>query len=264
MPTSTADALTNYYMVPEDLPLLDLLRFIPVIGNPLADLLQPDMSVLVNYGYGSIQDGWSPGYADVPSPMGLFPTDVNLGDVFTALVNGIPQGITAAIKDLEDPANYQVISSILDNPLTNQLISIAHTMGFTDATNLQSLLNIPSLLGVAQTALSEFANFPVSDATLLSSPTDLINDLSATLSADYATLLPVADTVTALLTSLPSYDINLFTDQLEAGNLLGAVGDPIAADLALVPFAIGYGAAAPILEAVGGTLLNLVDLIPGL
>jgi hypothetical protein len=42
------------------------------------------------------------------------------------------------------------------------------------------------------------------------------------------------------------------------------VGDPIAADIALVPFAIGYGAAAPILEAVGGTLLNLVDLIPGL
>ena len=75
--------------------------------------------------------------------------------------------------------------------------------------------------------------------------------------------MPVANTVTALLTSLPSYDINLFTDQLEAGNLLGAVGDPISADIALVPFAIGCGAAAPILEAVGGTLLNLVDLIPG-
>ena len=100
LPTSTADTLTNYYMVPEDLPLLDPLRLIPVIGNPLADLLQPDMSVLVNLGYGSIQDGWSPGDADVPSPMGLFPTDVNLSDVFTALVNGIPQGITAAIKDL--------------------------------------------------------------------------------------------------------------------------------------------------------------------
>src|ERR1700722_1880661 len=160
--------------------------------------------------------------------MGLLPTDVNLGDVFSALVNGIPQGITAAINDLEDPANYQVISSILDNPITNQLIGIAHTMGFTDATDLQSLLNIPSLLGGAQTALSSFDNFPISDATLLSS------------------------------------DLNLFTDQLEAGNLLGAVGDPIAADLALVPFAFGYGAAAPVLEAAAGTLINLVDLIPGL
>ncbi len=69
---------------------------------------------------------------------------------------------------------------------------------------------------MAQTALSDFANFPVSDATLLSSPTDLLNDLSATLSADYATLVPVADTVDALLTSLPAYDLNLFTDQLDA------------------------------------------------
>ncbi len=264
LPTSTADTLTNYYMVPEDLPLLDPLRLIPIIGNPLADLLQPDMSVLVNYGYGSIDDGWSPGDADVASPMGLLPTDVNLSDVVAALVNGIPQGITAAIKDLEDPADYQVISSILDNPITNQLISIAHTQGFTDATNLQSLLNIPALLGVAQNALSGFDNFPISDATLLSSPTDLLDDLSATVSTDYATLVPVADTVNALLTSLPSYDVSLFTDQLEAGNLLGAIGDPIAADLALVPFAIGYGAAAPILEAAAGTLINLVDLIPGL
>jgi hypothetical protein len=69
------------------------------------------------------------------------------------------------------------------------------------------------------------------------------------LSADYATLVPVADTVNALLTSLPAYDLNLFTDQLEAGNPLAAVGDPIAADLALVPFAFGYGAAATVLEA---------------
>jgi hypothetical protein len=137
-------------------------------------------------------------------------------------------------------------------------------MGFTDATDLQSMLNLPALLDVAQNALSEFDHFPISHATLLSSPTDLINDLSGTLSADYAALLPVADTVNALLTSLPTYDFNLFTNQLEAGNLLGAIGDPIVADIALVPFAFGYGAAAPVLEATAGTLINLVDLIPGL
>jgi hypothetical protein len=264
LPTSSADVLTNYYMVPEALPLLEPLRFIPVIGNPLADLLQPDMSVLVNIGYGSITDGWSTGYADVPSPFGLLPSDLNWGDVLTALINGIPQGITAAIKDLQDPANYNIASSILDNPLTNQLIGIAHTMGFTDATDLQQLLNISSLLSLAQNALSEFVSFPVSTATLLSSPTAIINDVSATLSADYATLLPTADTITALLTSLPSYDLSLFVDQLEAGNLVTAIGDPIAADIALAPFALGFGALAPILEAAGGTLLNLVDLIPGL
>jgi hypothetical protein len=83
------------------------------------------------------------------------------------------------------------------------------------------------------------------------------------LSADYSTLVPVTDTVNALLTSLPAYDLNLYTDQLEAGNLLAAVGDPIAADLALVPFAFGCGAAAPVLEAAAGTPINLVDLIAG-
>ncbi len=115
LPTSTTDTLTNYYIIPEDLPLLEPLRSIPVIGNPLADLLQPDMSVLVNLGYGSIEDGWSPGFADVPSPFGLFPTDLNWSDVLTALVSGIPQGINAAIQDLENPANYQVDNTLIES-----------------------------------------------------------------------------------------------------------------------------------------------------
>jgi hypothetical protein len=271
LPTSAADTLTNYYMIPETLPLLDFLRFLPVIGNPLADLLQPDMSVLVNLGYGSITDGWDPGPADMATPFELFPTNLNWGDVLTALANGVPQGITAALHDLQDPADYQIISSILDNPLTNQLIDVGHIVGFTDATNLTQLLDypslhdaIPNLLGVAQNALAGFANFPISHATLLSSPTDLINDLSATLSYDYSTLLPIADSVNTLLTTLPAYDLSLFIDGLQAGNLLAAIGDPIAADLALAPFGLGFAAIAPPVEALAGTLINLVDLIPGL
>ena len=264
LPTSAADTLTNYYIIPENLPLLDPLRFIPVVGNPLADLLQPDMSVLVNLGYGSIYDGWSPGYADVPTPFGLFPTNLNWGDVLTALVNGIPHGITAAIDDLQNPANYQITQSILDNPLTTQFIDLANMMGFTDATSLSSLLNLPSLLELARNGLSKFANFPVSNATLLSSPTDIVNDLRGTLSADYATLLPIADTINALLTSVPAYDASLFVTELQAGNLLDAIGDPIVADVVVIPTLIGYGAVEPIETALGGTLLNLVDLIPGI
>jgi hypothetical protein len=270
LPTSATDTLTNYYMIPEDLPLLDILRFIPVIGNPLADLLQPDLSVLVNLGYGSITDGWSQAPADVPTPFGLFPTDLNWSEVLTALANGVPQGITAAINDLQDPADYQIIPSILDNPLTTQLIGVAHALGFTDATNLTQMLDypslqdaIPNLLGVAQNALGTFANFPISDATLLSPPTDIINDLSNTLSYDYSSLLPLADAANALLTNIPAYDASIFVDQLQAGNLLDAVGDPIAADLVLVPLTIGFGAANAI-EAVAGSLINLVDLIPGI
>ncbi len=60
---------------------------------------------------------------------------------------------------------------------------------------------------------------------------------------------------------MPAYDASLFVDQLEAGNLLGAIGDPIAADVALIPFAIFLGA-GPITDAVEGTLLNIANLIP--
>ena len=43
--------MTNYYEIPvTTLPLLDPLQLIPFIGNPLADLLNPDLSVLVNLG----------------------------------------------------------------------------------------------------------------------------------------------------------------------------------------------------------------------
>jgi hypothetical protein len=140
------------------------------------------MTVLVNLGYGSITDGWSQGPANVLTPFDPFPSDLNWSDVLTALVNGVPQGIQAAIADLESPDNYQ-IPSLLDNP------------------------------------------------TL-------------------APLLPIEDTINALTTALPAFDASLFTDQLEAGNLLGAIGDPIAADVALI------------VDAVEGTLLNIVDLIP--
>jgi hypothetical protein len=269
LPT-TGDTMTNYYMIPQDLPLLDIFRFIPVIGNPLADLLQPDLAVLVNVGYGSITEGWSQGPANVFTPFSLLPPVDVLAQVPQALVNGVPQGITAAIGDLQDPANYQIIPFILDNPMTNQLIDVAHLLGFTDATNLTQLLDypslhdaIPNLLGVAQEALAGFANFPISHASLLSSPTDLINDLSGTASYDYSSLLPVADAVNALLTSLPAYDASVFAAELQAGDPLAAIGDPIAADLVLIPAGIVFGVANAV-EAVGGTLVNLVDLIPGI
>jgi hypothetical protein len=251
---TTGDALTNYYVIPvENLPLLDPLRLLPVVGNPLADLLQPDMKVLVNLGYGSITDGWSQGPANVPTPFELFPTNLNWGDVLTALENGAQQGIQAAIGDLKNPDNYQ-ITPLLDNPSLSALVDAAYTSGLIDT--LQ-----PTPLALTQAELSA-ARFPVSDATLLlSPPTDLVNDFTSTVSADYAALLPIADTVNALTTTLPAYDATLFVDQLEAGNLLGAIGDPIAPDFGLVPFSIVLGA-GPIADAVEGTLLNLVNLIP--
>jgi hypothetical protein len=207
--------------------------------------------VLVDLGYGSITDGWSQGPANVPTPFELFPTDIDWHDVATALVNGVSQGIQAAITDLENPDNYQ-IPSLLDNPTLAALVDAAYTSGLIDTLQPTSQELTQALLG---------GSFPLSDATLLSPPADIVDDLSATLSADYAALLPIADTVNALTTSLPAFDVNVFVDQLEAGNLLGAIGDPIAADVALVPFALFLGL-GPIADAVEGTLLNISGLIP--
>jgi hypothetical protein len=209
------------------------------------------MKVLVDLGYGSITDGWSQGPANVPTPFELFPTDINWHDVATALVNGVSQGIQAAVTDLENPDNYQ-IPSLLDNPTLAALVDAAYTSGLIDTLQPTSQELTQALLG---------GSFPLSDATLLSPPADIVDDLSATLSADYSALLPIADTVNALTTSLPAFDVNVFVDQLEAGNLLGAIGDPIAADVALVPFALFLGL-GPIADAVEGTLLNISGLIP--
>ncbi|MGH3564407.1 MAG: PE-PPE domain-containing protein, partial [Mycobacterium sp.] len=205
-----ADCLTNYYMIPaQTLPLLFPLQFIPFVGQPLYDLLEPDMRILVNLGYGNIENGWDPGPANVAAPYGLFPTDLNWDDVVTALGNGLQQGITDAIQQLLNPDNYNP-SAILDNPLLSQLITALHALGFTDATDISQLLNLPSLLELARNSISSSIGFPVPDVSLFSSsPTEIINALTATFSADYATLLPLADTINWMLTSVPAYDLSI-------------------------------------------------------
>jgi hypothetical protein len=85
---------TYYERLTQDLPLLWPLRMLPApFGNALADLLQPDLRVLVDMGYGSGE------YANLPTPASLF----ELPDPFTivpALANGAIQGPQAALVDL--------------------------------------------------------------------------------------------------------------------------------------------------------------------
>ncbi|HZE15706.1 MAG TPA: PE-PPE domain-containing protein, partial [Mycobacterium sp.] len=76
----------------QNLPLLDPLRQIPVVGNPLAELVQPDFRVIVDLGYGD-------GYANVPTPAGLFHF-VNPLTVGSELLTGAQQGVVAALVDI--------------------------------------------------------------------------------------------------------------------------------------------------------------------
>jgi PE-PPE domain len=241
----TGEGLTDYYMIPNDnLPILEPLLLIPGIGQPLYDLLEPDTRILVNLGYGSITEGWNQGPANVPTTFGLFP-DINQTQLSDALSNGWQQGITDAINDIQNPISYQdQIAPLL--PFANAL----YTHGFAPEN--------PSFTDVID-GLIKLGGFPVSDVTLSSPPADIIDDFSATLSNEYSATLPFVDAINVLLTSLPAYDANIVTDQLDAGNYLGAVLDPIAADTALVPYDLILGVVQPLFATLG-TAVNVAEL----
>jgi hypothetical protein len=197
--------------------------------------------VLVNLGYGSITNGWSPGPANVPTPFGLFPTDINPVDVLTALAKGIPQGVTNALNDLKTPQLFDLSS-------LSGFLAGFNTFGFTPS-------NSPSLLQLLA-GFTAFGNGGVP----ISTTGGIANTLTSVVAQDIAVVKPFADTAFALGVSLPQYDAELFASQLRAGHLLNAVGMPIAADVALVPYALIVGAAFPIVGAAATTVTQLAEL----
>ncbi|BBZ50075.1 PE-PPE domain-containing protein [Mycobacterium heidelbergense] len=226
---TVGNPLTQYFILPtQNLPLLDPLRAIPVIGNPVADLVQPDLKVLVDLGYGSTTQGWSPGAPNVPTPFGVIPP-VSPGAVLAALAGGTQQGIGAFTGDIN--AGIAGIPS-LSPP---SLASIAGSIGTGGAYSLPA--------GLAS-ALSSPDSFIASLQSANSRITDALTDAGSTA---YATLLPTADIATALFTSAPSYDANLFLDGVQqvingdpTGGLTYAFGAPVAADVALATLAGGF------------------------
>jgi hypothetical protein len=211
-----ADSLTNYYIIPtDDLPLLDPVREIPVIGNPLADLLQPDLTYLVNLGYGDPLYGWSTSAADVATPFGLFPSLSDFEMMPGLLVSGTEEGIENFIGDFTGTG---------PNPVDLSLGSLTSL--------LESSSGTTSALPDLSTALAALASDPALPLT------DFANALSTVASAAYGTLLPTADIADALVTSIPAYDASLFLDNLS--DPVNAIGLPIAADMALVPLMASF------------------------
>jgi PE-PPE domain len=197
----TADSLTNYYMIDETAPLVSLLP------TQLQELLGPDLTYLINLGYGDGSLGYSvtaDSPANVDTPFGLFP-DVSLSTVLSTLATDTEQGFQNLMSGT-DP-----YSAALD-PATSS------------ATSLPDLLS----------ALSADAANPAATFT------DLVNAISSAASTAYSTLLPLADIANALLTSAPAYELGLFTTNLASGDLLDALGLPIAADTALNTLAAGF------------------------
>ncbi|MBS9535249.1 PE-PPE domain-containing protein [Mycobacterium sp. M1] len=95
LPTSAADINTDYFLIPtQDLPLLAGWRTIPGIGNAMADLIQPDLRVLVDLGYDRSGD------ADVVTPGTFTVPNIDWDTVMHNLELGAQQGYTAFLIDL--------------------------------------------------------------------------------------------------------------------------------------------------------------------
>jgi hypothetical protein len=237
LPTS-GPTTTTYYMIPAtSLPLLNPMRGIPFIGNPLADLLQPDLTYLVNLGYGDPRYGWSTGPANVPTPAGLLPPVSSFEMLPGLLASGAQQGFHDFIGDFmgtgPNPVTLPTVSSLtslLQNPssLTSSLTSL-----YSPAAATSPISSIASLIPKLTALVSD-------PAALESALLHLPNAISQVVAYPYTVLLPTADVLNAAVISIPSYDVTLFLDGiLQAVNgqpvqgLINAVGQPIASDVAL-------------------------------
>jgi PE-PPE domain/PE family len=217
---------TTFYMIPtQNLPLLDPVRFIPYVGNPIADLVQPVLTPLVNWGYGNPDFGWSTGPANVTTPFGFLPPLSDTAALGPALVSGIHQGIGAAIGDLytEGPPQLPSLQGISE--------------ALTSPSSAPGTLALPTGPPTITDILSG----------LQTANTQIVDAASTGFSTAYSTLLPTADLTTAALVSLPSYDFNLFltgVTQMVNGQpldgLINAIGYPIAANVALLPLIGGF------------------------
>lgn len=221
--------MSTYGMITvPNLPLLDPLRVIPYVGNPLADLLQGPLAPLVNWGYGDPAHGYSTGPANVPTPFGLLPPLSATTALGPAVVSGTQQGIVAAYSDF----HAEGLPSLPALPVS--VISQALPSGPPAITTLPPPTSpasaITDILSILEAANST-----------------IVGGLTNAFSAAGATLLPTADFATAIAFSLPSYDVNLFLNGItQAVNgqpltgLANAIGDPIIANLISLPM-LGLG-----------------------
>jgi hypothetical protein len=119
-------------MIPsQTLPILDPVLLMPVVGQPLYDLLEPDTSILVNLGYGSLTDGWNQGPADSVTTVNWGLPDLDWNQVVSALDTGAQQGWAAFTADLSNPATYQM-GPLVDSPALTPLISAEYGAGLID------------------------------------------------------------------------------------------------------------------------------------
>lgn len=213
---------TQYFVVPtENLPILSPLRAIPIIGHPLAALIEPDMRVIVNLGYGSTTHGWSPDPPNVPTGFGVIPP-VPPGEIISALAQGTQLGINDFAHELSliDASDFTALIPTFDTAGLNKVMLGAQYSMASPQNFVQSLLNANLKLGYTTSAVAASA---------------------------YSTLQPTADILNAAVTAIPAYNIDLFGDGIlqalngdPVGGLTNAFGKPLAATVGLGVLMAGF------------------------
>jgi hypothetical protein len=227
---------TQYYMIPtEHLPLLNLVRDIPIVGTPIADLVEPDLRVIVNLGYGDPNYGYSTSPANVPTPFGLFP-HVDQSVIINDLVAGAQQGANTFANDIGTGGLASLpglsLSGSLSGPSLSSLVQTANSLSLPAPSTVLSPASLHGYIDALQSANTNFAN-------------TITNGISKTTSF----LLPATDIAIAVAIAMPTYDLHLFLDGIQQAiggdpvGLINAIGYPIAADTALI-----WVAALPIVE----------------
>lgn len=223
LPT-TSPTQRYLFMPTENLPLLEPLRLIPLIGAPIADLIQPVLKVIVDLGYGDPAHGFASAVqpdANVVVPFGLFP-EVSPLEVLSRLVSGIGEGVSDFAAAFGPQGSLaREISAIA---LAVQSFSLP-TVSFALPTPSQFINDVQNAI----TAIADQVSFAIAGL--------------------YAALLPTADILNAFLISLPAYSVNLVLAGIEqmisgepVAGLINAIGLPIAANVGLIATASLVGA----------------------
>lgn len=223
LPTTagTEDSQEYYLIKTPNLPLLAPLRAIPLIGTPLADLIQPALKVIVDLGYAD----WAHGFGDkadqppanVLLEFGVFP-DVSPLEVISKLIAGVQQGVQDFVADL-----------LPGGSVSQELSTIASTIRTMTSDTVSTITALASQ-PIALPSLSDVFT------TVQNVVAEVSGRVALAASALYATLLPLADFANSIVFSLPGYAVNLFLDGVQQAisgdlieGLVNAIGRPVAA-----------------------------------
>lgn len=204
--TADYDGVTSYYVIPYDeLPLLFPLRLLPIVGEPLADLLNPVLTQIVNLGYDNPNnDGWDERTANVPTGFGIFPSWDQVMAALNNLGPAAEQGFNAFTHDIND---------LMSNPS-------ALLAGFADSGTAADLFSSP--LDFVNTLTGAFAQLyalllPAADSltTLaITVPVQLLNILLDNLSDPLTGLGLAAGTLVAGVTQVGAIELGVTVETL--------------------------------------------------